>query len=100
MDKLPQPGPQLNQIPGYRGPQLSKQQYKILALLNDRWRLTRDKNQWIVERREGSQWRGIHFIGDRKASLIRVLDENDIYPTDAARRELAGLPDRFVVRRK
>ncbi len=57
-----------------------------------RWRLANDSQQWVVQRRtqkprvrrlEGhaiadSGWRGVSFIGGKKATLARVLGEKGV----------------------
>ena len=75
-----------------------------------RWRLAYDSQQWVVQRRaqkprvrrlEGhaiadSGWRGVAFIGGKKATLVRVLGEKGVPLTAEAQARLDALPERFM----
>ncbi len=75
-----------------------------------RWRLAYDSQQWVVQRRaqkprvrrlEGhaiadSGWRGVSFVGGKKATLHRVLDEKGVVLTAEAQARLDALPERFM----
>lgn len=63
--------------------------------LNDRWALAYDGNQWIVQRRAGTEWRAKSFVAGQKHVLQRVLDEKGVIPTPEAKRALRHLPDSF-----
>jgi len=69
---------------------------KQLFRINDDWALAYDSNQWILQKRRGSKWRGIAFIGGKKATLNRILMENDVVPTENAWDTLKSLPDTFL----
>ena len=75
-----------------------------------RWRLAYDVNQWVLQRRarkarvrhiEGravadSGWRGVSFVGGKKATLARVLGERGVVLTAEAQARLGALPERFL----
>ncbi len=73
-----------------------------------RWRLAYDSNQWIIQRRKGSTrpanrsgiaesgWRGVSFVGGRKATLARLLGEKGISLTAEAQARFDALPERFT----
>ena len=75
-----------------------------------RWRLAYDSQQWVVQRRaqkprvrrlEGhaiadSGWRGVSFIGGKKATLARVLGEKGIVLTAEAGARFDALPEQFL----
>ncbi len=75
-----------------------------------RWRLAYDSQQWVVQRRaqkprvrrlEGhaiadSGWRGVSFVGGKKATLVRVLGEKGVVLTAEAAARLDALPERFL----
>ncbi len=75
---------------------------------DDRWRLAYDNNQWVLQRRVGSPgsdrsgipesgWRGVSFVGSRKATLWRLYREKGIVLTAEARARFDALPDDFLV---
>ncbi len=75
---------------------------------DDRWRLAYDSNQWVLQRRVGSPgsdrsgiresgWRGVSFVGGKKATLERLYREKGIVLTAAARARFDALPDNFLV---
>ena len=64
-------------------------------MLNDRWALAYDHLQWIVQRRSGSEWRSVSFIGTGKRILQRDLGEKGIVTAPEAERSLRCLPDTF-----
>ncbi len=86
---------------------------KPLFILNaeGRWRLAYDRQQWAVQRRAGKPcrrgsdsaamrrtgWKGVSFIGDKKATLRRVLGEKGIILTAEARARFDELPTQFVI---
>ncbi len=75
-----------------------------------RWRLAYDSQQWVVQRRVGKArrrcsdsaamrrtgWRGVSFIGGKKATLHRVLGEKGVVLTAEAQARLDALPERFT----
>ncbi len=75
-----------------------------------RWRLAYDSQQWVVQRRaqkprvrrlEGhaiadSGWRGLSFVGGKKATLRRVLREKGVVLTPETAARLDALPERFL----
>ncbi len=75
-----------------------------------RWRLAYDSQQWVVQRRaqkprvrrlEGhaiadSGWRGVSFVGGKKATLRRVLGEKGVVLTPEAQARLDVLPEQFL----
>ncbi len=75
-----------------------------------RWRLAYDSQQWVVQRRaqkprvrrlEGhaiadSGWRGVSFVGGKKATLGRLFREKGIVLTAEAQAGLDALPERFM----
>ncbi len=75
-----------------------------------RWRLAFDRQQWVVQRRAGTPcrrgsdsaamrrtgWRGVSFIGGKKATLHRVLGEKGVVLTPEALVRLDALPDNFA----
>ncbi len=75
-----------------------------------RWRLAYDSQQWVIQRRaqkprvrrlEGhaiadSGWRGVAFIGGKKATLGRIFREKGIVLTAEAQIRLDALPERFL----
>ncbi len=74
---------------------------------DDRWRLAYDSNQWVLQRRVGSPgsdrsgipesgWRGVSFVGGKKATLERLYRDKGIVLTAAARARFDALPDNFL----
>ena len=75
-----------------------------------RWRLAYDSQQWVIQHRtkkarvshtEGgsirdSGWRGVSFVGGKKATLARVLGEKGVILTAEAQARLDALPERFI----
>ena len=75
-----------------------------------RWRLAYDRQQWVIQRRTGKPcrrgsdsaamrrtgWRGVSFIGGKKATLHRVLGEKGVVLTPEAVARLDALPDNFA----
>ncbi len=73
-----------------------------------RWRLAYDHQQWVVQRRRraprrseragisDSGWRGVSFIGGKKATLRRVLGEKGVVLTPEAVARLDVLPEQFL----
>ncbi len=75
-----------------------------------RWRLAYDRQQWVVQRRaqkprvrrlEGhaiadSGWRGVSFVGGKKATLGRIFREKGVVLTAEAQARLDALPERFM----
>ncbi len=73
-----------------------------------RWRLAYDSNQWVLQKRAGSPgrnrygihesgWRGVSFVGCRKATLGRLFREKGIVLTAEARARFDALPNQFLV---
>ena len=75
-----------------------------------RWRLAYDSQQWVIQRRQQnpsvrrfkghgmreSGWRGVSFVGGKKATLERLFREKGIALTAEARARLDALPDNFA----
>ncbi len=75
-----------------------------------RWRLAFDSHKWVVQRRaqkprvrrlEGhaiadSGWRGVSFVGGKKATLGRIFREKGIVLTAEGQIRLDALPERFM----
>ncbi len=75
----------------------------------DRWRLAYDSNQWVIQRRaqkprvrrlEGhaiadTGWRGVSFVGGKKATLARLFREKGISLTLEAQSRFDALPETF-----
>ncbi len=73
-----------------------------------RWRLAFDRQKWVLQRRgqeprpgnrhgiPESGWRGVSFVGGKKATLERLYREMDIILTAAARARFDPLPDNFL----
>ncbi len=75
-----------------------------------RWRLAYDSNQGVLQRRtqkprvrrlEGhaiadSGWRGVSFVGGKKATLDRLFREKGVSLTAEAQARLAALPEQFM----
>ena len=68
---------------------------RILFVFDDRWRLSSDRLQWIVERRQGQGWRPMHFVAGKKTSLKRILREEGVNLTQEAHAFLGALPATF-----
>ncbi len=76
-----------------------------------RWRLASDRQQWIIQRRtqkprvrrlEGhaisdTGWRGVSFVGGKKATVERLFREKGIVLTPEAQKQLDALPNEFRV---
>ena len=82
-----------------------------VLLLSEKWRITADSRQWIVEQmvsemvhRKGRmpkpEWRQRSFVATTKAVLLRVLEEGGAIITDEGHKALAKLPDTFQEWRK
>ncbi len=75
-----------------------------------RWRLAYDSNQWVLQRRtqkprvrrlEGHAiadygWRGVSFVGGKKATLHRLIREKGVSLTPEAQARLDALPEQFL----
>ncbi len=73
-----------------------------------RWRLAYDRNQWVIQRRKGSTrpanrssiadsgWRGVSFVGGKKATLARLFREKGISLTPEAQARFDALPEQFL----
>ncbi len=75
-----------------------------------RWRLAHDRQQWIIQRRKGksrpgqskrssiatSSWRGVSFVGGKKATLHRLFREKGIFLTPEAQARFDALPEQFM----
>ncbi len=75
-----------------------------------RWRLAYDRQQWVIQHRtkkarvshtEGgsirdSGWRGVSFVGGKKATLVRLFREKGIVLTAEAQASFDALPERFL----
>ena len=59
------------------------------------WRLARDNLQWVLQRKQGSKWRALHFVATKKAVLRRILREEGVCLTPEARRAVDALPEHF-----
>ncbi len=77
---------------------------------DSRWRLAYDSNQWVLQRRaqkprvrrlEGhaiadSGWRGVAYVGGKKATLHRLFREKGIFLTPEAQARFVSLPEQFM----
>ena len=63
--------------------------------LSDNWRLASDRLQWVVQRREGKQWRGVQFIASTREVLMRCIRELGAAVDRNAQLELDNLPGTF-----
>ncbi len=75
-----------------------------------RWRLAHDRQQWVIQRRtkkarvgrtEGGSiadtgWRGVSFVGGKKATLDRLFREKGISLTPEANARIDALPEQFL----
>ncbi len=75
-----------------------------------RWRLAYDRQQWVLQRRtqkprtrrlEGhaiadTGWRGVSFVGGKKATLHRLFREQGIFLTPEAQARFDALPEQFM----
>jgi len=73
-----------------------------------RWRLAYDRQQWVLQRRVGSPrpgkgaavrdtgWRGVSFVGGKKATLHRLFREKGVSLTAEAQSRLDALPEQFM----
>ena len=73
-----------------------------------RWQLAYDSNQWALQRRQqaarpgnshgirDSGWRGVSFVGGKKATLERLFREKGITLTPEAQTRFDVLPQRFM----
>ncbi len=75
-----------------------------------RWRLAYDSQQWVIQHRtkkarvshtEGgsirdSGWRGVSFVGGKKATLGRIFREKGISLTPEAQVRFDALPEQFL----
>ncbi len=75
-----------------------------------RWRLAYDRQQWVLQRRaqkprvkrlEGhaiadSGWRGVSFVGGKKATLDRLFREKGVSLTAEAQARFDALPEQFM----
>ena len=72
-----------------------------------RWRLAYDSNQWVLQKRTGSPgrnhygiresgWRGVSFVGGRKATLGRLFREKGISLMPEAQTRFDTLPEQFL----
>ena len=77
---------------------------------DSRWRLAYDRQQWIIQRRtqkprarrlEGhaiadTGWRGVSFVGGKKATLDRLFREKGIALIAEAQTRFDALPEQFI----
>jgi len=49
--------------------------------LSDNWRLAYDPLQWVIQKREGKQWRSEQFIASTREVLMRCLREMEVEVT-------------------
>ncbi len=64
--------------------------------LSEKWMLAFDPAQWILQRREGTAWRGVSFVGGNKDILSRCLEEKGVEVTPSARAVIDAMPFRFL----
>ncbi len=76
----------------------------------DHWRLAYDAQQWVVQRQAqkprvrrfkghaiaDSGWRGVSFVGGKKATLERLFREKGISLTREAQTQFDSLPEKFL----
>jgi len=58
------------------------------------WALGADSLQWMLQRRDGQQWRSVSFVSSTRNILARCMREKGCPPADTERL-LAGLPPTF-----
>ena len=77
---------------------------------NGRWRLAYDRQPWVLQRRaqkprsrrlEGhaivdSGWRGVSYVGGKRATLRRLFREKGVVLTAEAQARFDALPERFM----
>ncbi len=75
-----------------------------------RWRLAHDRQQWVIQRRtkkarvgrteggsiDDSGWRGVSFVGGKKATLDRLFREKGVFLTTEAQARFDALPEQFM----
>ena len=75
-----------------------------------RWRLAYDSQQWVIQHRKkkarvshaergsirDSGWRGVSFVGGKKATLERLFREKGIVLTAEAEAKFDVLPEQFL----
>ncbi len=73
-----------------------------------RWRLAYDSNQWVLQRRlraprhseragiADSGWRGVSYVGGKKATLLNLFREKGIVLTPEAQPRFDALPEQFM----
>ncbi len=73
-----------------------------------RWRLSYDRQQWILQRRAGSPrpgegsavrdtgWKAVSFVGSEKRVLRRVLREAGVVLAAETQARLDALPEQFL----
>ncbi len=73
-----------------------------------RWRLSYDRQQWVIQRRAGSPrpgkgsavrdtgWKAVSFVGGKKTTLARLFREKGISLTLEAQARFDALPERFL----
>ncbi len=75
-----------------------------------RWRLANDRQQWMIQRRAGKPcrrgsgsaamrrtgWRGVSFVGGRKATPGRLFREKGISLTPEAQARFDAPPEQFL----
>ena len=72
-----------------------------------KWRLAHDKNQWIIQKRtargclKGTRngepsFRGVWFVGSKKATLSEGFQRHSVELTDEARAQFNALPATFL----
>ena len=66
---------------------------RVFAVAGD-WALASDGVQWILQRRQGGQWRAVSFVRSTRDILARCMREKGVEAAHSALL-LAGLPDTF-----
>ncbi len=75
-----------------------------------RWRLAYDRQQWVIQRRKGKlrptdskgsgvaepDWRGVSFVGGKKATLLRLFSEKGVVLTAEGQARFDALPEQFM----
>ncbi len=75
---------------------------------NGRWRLVYDRQQWVVQCRRraprrseragiaDSGWRGVSYVGGKKATLLHLFREKGVVLTAEGQAQFDALPEQFM----
>ena len=69
---------------------------KVLVQLNEKWRVSQDALQWLLQRKTGKDtWNTIHYVATKRSVLERCIREERCMPTEDGRVQLMALPENF-----